>query len=102
MWLARHRETERDMRQTTEPASTRVVKAVARSRGVDVTDLPPLHDVVDTEALDALFGPRLSGEPRPEGITVRFSYAGRDVVVRSESGVEVGPSDATCEPSATD
>jgi hypothetical protein len=90
------------MRRTTERASVRVVRAVARSRDVDVTDLPPLHDVVDTEALDALFGPRASGETPSEGVTVRFRYAGHEVVLRSESGVEVRRAEATCESSATD
>lgn len=57
--------------------------AVARERGVEPTDLPPLGDVIDAEALDALAGAgdgangRGSGDP-----TVQFSYADTEVHVQ--------------------
>jgi hypothetical protein len=64
-----------------EPISTRIVWAVADDVGVDPTDLPPLHDEIDTEALDTLVD---GGTARPGSCTVRFTYADR--VVRVTDG----------------
>ncbi|MFC7135555.1 HalOD1 output domain-containing protein [Halobaculum litoreum] len=38
-----------------EPVSVRVVECVAEATGLDATDLDPLYEVVDPDALDALF-----------------------------------------------
>lgn len=59
-----------------ESISSRVVWAIADERGVDPADLPPLHETVDTDALDALVD---HDSDRRGGCTVRFSYAGRTV-----------------------
>ena len=67
----------------TESVSTRVVWAVAAEKGVDPTDLPLLNDVVDTDALEVLFGPKGNGEGREHPpCEIRFSYAGRTVCIR--------------------
>lgn len=58
-----------------ESISTRVVRAVAEEKGVDPAALPPLHDTVDTDALDAL----VDDTDRRGGCTVQFAYAGRTV-----------------------
>jgi len=68
--------------------SAHVVDAVAAARGVDATELPPLHDAVDTEALEALFEPRPSGQARRDG-AVWFEYGGCTVVVHSHGAVVV-------------
>jgi len=60
-----------------ESISTRVVRAIAEEKGVDPAALPPLHDTVDTDALDAL----VDDTDRRGGCTVQFSYAGRTVRV---------------------
>ncbi|MFB6194006.1 MAG: HalOD1 output domain-containing protein [Halobaculum sp.] len=61
----------------------RVVERVAAATNSDPTELPPLHDVIDAEALNALF---VSASP-----TVRFEYAGCAVTVRSPTDVQVRP-----------
>jgi hypothetical protein len=63
------------------PPSLRVVRAVAAAEGVDPTDLPPLNDAVDVDALDRLAG---ADGARP-GVEVRFAYAGRSVRVRDDT-----------------
>lgn len=69
--------------------STVVVEAVAESMGVSPLELdPPLHRVVDPDALDDLF--------RSDGTTtasprVSFTYAGHEVTVRGRGDVEVRP-----------
>lgn len=70
--------------------SSHVLDSVARSKGVDPTELPPLYEAIDPDALDALFGAPARGlgeRPTPE--SVQFNYAGRVVVVRAADDVEV-------------
>lgn len=70
--------------------STAVVEAVARSKGVDHTELPPLSDVVDPDALDALFsGPVSRNGSRHEPPVVEFMYADRQVIVHSDEDIQV-------------
>ena len=66
-----------------------IVTAVASARDVDPFDLnPPLGEVVDPDALDALF----AGRPETTG-TVTFDYAGHAVQVHSDGRVDVGDAD---------
>lgn len=66
-----------------------VVQAVAAAKGVDPMQLQPLYDVVDLDALDALFQRTADGAPATTG-SVRFEYAGKTVVVHSDGSVHVG------------
>ena len=76
------------------PVSLRIVRAVATREGIDPAELqPPLHDVVDTDALEALFA-----DPERAG-TVEFTYRGYDVVVESSGDVRV--TDADLAPNVT-
>lgn len=72
--------------------STAVVTAVAEAEGCPPTDLaPPLHDAVDPEALDRLFGgdrSRAGAGPR-----VSFAYYGYEVRVGGPDDVVVRPAD---------
>ena len=61
---------------------------IADAGDVDPIDLPPLADVVDPDALDALF----VGDGRSEG-TVRFDYCGHAVEVRASGDVRVETAD---------
>ncbi|NUB91121.1 hypothetical protein HT576_08815 [Haloterrigena sp. SYSU A121-1] len=63
-----------------------VVSAVAEAEGIDPVNLPPLYNVVDPEALNALFTSDSGGVS-----SVEFEYAGYSVVVRGEGTVEVRP-----------
>ena len=73
-----------------EGASTslKVVEKVAAREGTDPAELhPPLHIVVDTEALDALFRSTPSTD-RATG-TVEFEYQGYAVRVDSSGAVQI-------------
>ncbi len=63
--------------------SEAAVIAVADERGIDPTDLPPLYEFVDPDALDALFEGRceMGGE-------VRFTLDGCVVTVYADGRVE--------------
>jgi len=54
--------------------STAVVRAVSAVEGRDPRSLDPLSDVLDPDALDALFEPRSNGRPRTGG-QLSFIYS---------------------------
>lgn len=64
------------------PPSAVIVSAVAALTDRRPESCPPLYDVVDPEALDALFADRHGGE-------VRFEYAGCRVTVVDGATVTV-------------
>lgn len=70
--------------------SAAVVDAVAEAKGVSPTEVrPPLHRVVDADALNQLFQSNRDApgeEPR-----VSFCYAGYEVTVRGQGEVVVRP-----------
>lgn len=70
-----------------EEISTAVVSAVADAKGVDPLELDPLYDVVDADALDAIFGPTEGEAAR--AATLTFRMAGCRVVVRGTGEVSV-------------
>ncbi|MDS0281184.1 HalOD1 output domain-containing protein [Haloarcula onubensis] len=67
-----------------------VVEAVSAFENRDPTALPPLHDVVDTDALDAMFEPGRSGGDRECRVAFEFSDShvtvenGERIVVRTD------------------
>lgn len=68
--------------------SRTVIEAVADAEGIPPEEVRPptyesLHDVVDPEALDALFAARSDGTPRPGG-TVSFPFAGYDITIEHD------------------
>ena len=64
----------------TESMTIKVTEAIAKHRGVNPMSVdPPLHSVIDTDALDSLFTSTKDG---PRQGTVTFEY-GRDVVTVS-------------------
>lgn len=81
-----------DSQDRTSP-SFEIIAAIADFEGIDAVDLAPpeyqaLYDVVNPEALDALFAPRDDGTPRGRG-SVEFSFCGYDVVVRHDGTVQI-------------
>lgn len=50
-----------------ESVSTAVVRAVSAVEGRDSSSIPALSNVLDLNALDALFAPQSDGEPRTGG-----------------------------------
>jgi len=68
--------------------SLKVVEKVASEKGVDPTKLqPPLHTVINTEALDRLFR-STSRSPRAGGI-IEFQYQNYKVRIDSSGKVEI-------------
>ncbi|MFB6166100.1 MAG: HalOD1 output domain-containing protein [Haloarculaceae archaeon] len=71
-----------------ERFSDAVVRLVAEARGCDPLGLEPIGDVVNADALDALFDP---GVPVAAAatLTVTFSYAGRTVTVSGDDAEQI-------------
>lgn len=67
-----------------------VVRSVAAVRNLEPTEVESPHERLDTDALDAIFGPRADGRPRTDGC-VRFTLDGCGVVVHADGGVEIYP-----------
>lgn len=73
---------------THQSLSQAVVEAVADAEDVDPLDLgAPLYDVIDPDALDALFGTTHEGGRRTGRVT--FEYCGHTVVVASDGAVTI-------------
>lgn len=68
-----------------DDVSTSVVQQVAERAGVDATELPPLYDSIDPDALDAIFASTTSSTSRSGRI--EFTYAGYRVTVSSDDGI---------------
>lgn len=72
-----------------ESISLEIIEKVAERDGTEPATLqPPLHAVVDTDALDALFR-STSGTSRAAG-TVEFRYRGYTIRVDASGAVEIG------------
>jgi hypothetical protein len=85
----------KDKRSTDETSgllTEKTVETIAETKGQSVYELKPLYNVIDPEALDALFAPRADGTSRPVG-EVSFHYEGYWVTVSSEGVVEIQPDD---------
>lgn len=63
--------------------ATAILNVVSEATGVPSTEMDrPLYDVVDLDALNRLFYPRLNGTPRTGG-TVSFSYYDCTVILET-------------------
>ncbi|MFC6976847.1 HalOD1 output domain-containing protein [Halomicroarcula sp. GCM10025709] len=69
-----------------EPATTAVVRTLARVRHCDVTDISPLYESVDTDALD-----RLISTADEAAVRVEFLIDGFEVTVVGDNTVEIVP-----------
>lgn len=70
--------------------SDRVLEAVADARGTDPLELDrPLYDVVDPDALDALF----AADDGTDTLRVEFTYGGYRVTVRGDGQIGVRATD---------
>ncbi len=59
----------------TEDVSTAVIMAISEATGTPATELPPMYDAIDPDALDAIFQGPVDARPRT-GIAVTFTMAG--------------------------
>lgn len=71
--------------------SSEIIREIASKEDVDTTELEPLHDVMDPEALDSLYRDS-SNAP-----TVRFNYSGYCVSIYNTDAIEVGKPNANLE-----
>lgn len=83
----------RDGEEFDESVSMAVVEAVAERRNVDQTELPPLYEWIDPNALDALFERTRTRGTRSGRIT--FTYDGHRITVERENGVSITIDDTT-------
>jgi len=65
-----------------------VVEAVSSVRNCEPTALPPLYDVVDTDALDAMFDPDSTGE---RDCRVSFVFDDHRVTIDDSERITVEP-----------
>lgn len=70
------------------PISTIVIRSVASLKGVKPTDIEPLHDVIDPDALNALFQPG-SEEFSERRASVSFPLEGYEVTVYAEGEIVI-------------
>ena len=68
--------------------STTVVTAVAKASGEDPTDLPPLYESIDPDALDKLLGGGLGRSGSHDGY-LTFTYADHSVTVHADGEIVV-------------
>jgi len=71
----------------TQQPSIAVCEGVAAVLGVEPTDLAPLGDSIDGEALDRIVDPKAGPGDGP--VSLQFEYEGVDVFVDSERTVEL-------------
>ncbi|OIB57844.1 HalOD1 output domain-containing protein [Natrialba sp. SSL1] len=63
---------------TDHTASLAVIEAVSTATDCDPTELPPLYDTIDPDALDALFSDQTATDVRPE---ISFTYDQYEVTI---------------------
>lgn len=69
-----------------ESVTHEIVDRVAAKEGVNPVELPLLYDTVEPTALQAL--------TTTEGISIRFTYSGHQVLIR-DGGVTIDPEDGS-------
>lgn len=69
-----------------EQSTLAVVEAVAAATDRDPLTMPPLHDAIDTDALDALVDRASEAE---SALRVTFAYAGATITVEGGHSVTV-------------
>lgn len=72
----------------TETPTTAILETIEEHSGVDATDLPPLGERVNSDALNELIQ-QTPLAPATEPLEVTFVYAGYWVTVRNDASVTV-------------
>jgi hypothetical protein len=72
---------------TEERPSTAAVSVVAALSGEEPTEMAPLYEWIDPDALDRLFA--AEGDDPPESLEISFRYRTYDVTVRGDGVVAV-------------
>ncbi|GAA0238725.1 HalOD1 output domain-containing protein [Haladaptatus pallidirubidus] len=77
---------------TSGTLTEQIVATIAETDKRSVDELKPLYEVIDPDALNALFGPHADGSSRTVG-EISFEYAGYWVTVSSNYVIEIEPKD---------
>lgn len=72
----------------TETLDAAITSAISRATGAAVTDLAPLYEYMDPDALEAFVG---SMRDRETDTSITFEYEGHDVTVRANGEILVWP-----------
>ncbi|PGF14645.1 hypothetical protein CP556_20700 [Natrinema sp. CBA1119] len=81
--------------QSTPNLGTKIVEEIANREGTSPTQLsPPLHSVIDPDALNSLFQSTASASLEREG-SISFTYCGYNVHVDSNANITTELIDGT-------
>ena len=72
-----------------ERMASAIVSGVAACTGRGVTDLPPLYDVIDPEALEQVLASPLGSRRRSNDERFAFTYAGCEVMIDGDDELTV-------------
>ncbi|WP_226040378.1 HalOD1 output domain-containing protein [Natrinema sp. DC36] len=85
--------------QRTQSLSLKVVEKISEREGIEPEELhPPIHDAINTDALDSLYQASDSGRTPS---TVEFVYRGYTVTVDSTGDVDIEERIAAFDPDKT-
>ncbi|MFC4451871.1 HalOD1 output domain-containing protein [Halorussus aquaticus] len=73
--------------QEGESVTEAVLRAVSAEKDSHPAELESLYSVIETDALDRLFAPQMSGHPRMANGTVAFRYNDYDIRVTHDGEV---------------
>ena len=76
-----------------ESVSMAVIDAISSTANRDPASMRPLAEMLDPDALDALFAPRENGEQRPGG-EVSFIYSGYRVTIQNGEFISIRQMDS--------
>lgn len=76
-----------------QPLSTAIAEAVATVTNTRVTDVDPLYEVLNPDALNRLYEPASNGARRENGGHTTFTVHGCDVTVFADGSIELSPPD---------
>lgn len=78
----------RDGDWESEPVSAAVVEAVSNVTNTPPTELDPLYNVINPDALDLLYKSTYDGTPRVSGGSTTFTYNDCRVTVHADGEIE--------------
>jgi hypothetical protein len=79
------------VRERDESPSASVIEAVSEATGTEPDRMQVLYEVIDPDALDALFEPDADGKREPPSGHVSFRFAGCSVTVYANRRTVVSP-----------
>lgn len=78
-----------------EQASVGLVRLISSMKGVKPEALDPLHEVVDSDALDTLAS-SVRDRSGASHVTIQFDYEGYHVCIKAGEHIVIDPSNGNC------